>query len=206
MSQQSDDDLARALEGLGGTSPKRPAAKVPQAPAKAPQPVARPPQPAAKPMQMPRSTVRHAGGTSSVPTPRAARAATPLDAPAAMASSLEAKPAEKQVTKTSNAGASPFRRTMIPILLTLGFILVALCAVRFVWKSDDNPMLGVSPIEAAVFGGFGIVVWALAALLMSGVARQLRALAEFSAPEPAATPNRPSRVRGLIDNDSATLL
>jgi len=187
MSQQGNDDLAKALEGLGAT-PTRPAAQRPGTPARPAQPTTHPPQPTARPAQpttrpaqpgskpvvMHHAAVRSAGGASSTPKPKTARAASPLDTPAAIASATPAKPARAESARARKKDPLFFRRTFIPVLLTLGFILVALCVTRFAWKSIDNPMLGVSSMQSAVVGGAGLLLWAMAAALMSGVARQLR--------------------------------
>ena len=224
MSQQSNDDLARTLDGLGETKPK-PAApapppasklsqiKIQQVPAKPAQSAGRPAQPGAardrlspsarraqstsnpttKPMQMPRPVVpatqvepQAAPSSAGIPGGK-----TPLDAPGKRlaGAAIEARPSVPARARRSAAKGSALARTMIPILLTCSASSwLRLCGVRFLWKSIDNPTSDVSPQIAWAIGAFGVILWALAAFVMSGVARQLREVAAI--PAPAAAPKR----------------
>lgn len=54
------------------------------------------------------------------------------------------------------------RRTFIPILLTGGFIMVALGVLHFVWLADNNPTGGLPVWLVALLFLFGLVLWGAA--------------------------------------------
>jgi hypothetical protein len=54
------------------------------------------------------------------------------------------------------------RRTFIPILLTGGFIMVALGVLHFVWLADNNPTGGLPVWLVALLFLFGLILWGVA--------------------------------------------
>ena len=66
------------------------------------------------------------------------------------------------------------RRTLIPILLTGGFLLFALALARFAWNSIDNPMLDLPRGILIAMVSLGVVCWLLAAANMFAVRRALQ--------------------------------
>jgi hypothetical protein len=166
MSDTDKDETARALERLtsgpssGPTPQPRPrTAPTPQVrvnPAVA-RPAAQKP-PAQKPVQ------------------KVARPAAPSSAPdqslaAAVARARHATP--KQKTQHAAPGLA-LRRTLIPVLLTGGFLLIGLAIIRFAWSSIDNPMLDLPRSVVIAMISLGVVCWVLAALNMFLVDRSLR--------------------------------
>lgn len=67
---------------------------------------------------------------------------------------------------------SSLRQTFIPILLTSGFILMALGVLRFVWPGD-NPLASIPPWLVAILFGFALALWGLAAMNMLAVKHDL---------------------------------
>jgi hypothetical protein len=66
-----------------------------------------------------------------------------------------------------------FRQTLIPILLTSGFIMVVLGALHFLWSGENNPMGGLPIWLLAVLFLFGLLLWAAAAANMLSVKNAL---------------------------------
>jgi hypothetical protein len=62
-----------------------------------------------------------------------------------------------------------FRQTLIPILLTAGFIMVGLGTLHFIWSGENNPLSDLPGWLLAVLFGFGALLWILAAANMLSV-------------------------------------
>ena len=62
-----------------------------------------------------------------------------------------------------------FRQTLIPILLTSGFIMVVLGALHFLWSGENNPLGGLPVWLLAVLFLFGLVLWGAAVANMLSV-------------------------------------
>lgn len=75
-------------------------------------------------------------------------------------------------TSRAPGRALALRRTLIPILLTAGVILVALGLLRLLWQTD-NPLAGLPAWLVAVMFVFALVLWGLAAVNMLAVKHQL---------------------------------
>lgn len=176
-------------------NPPRPAAPEPSRPAaQAPKPVARPAAPAATRPATPRpaapSAAPPAAPVTRPATPAAARPAAPAatasasapapdsqivddDAvivPAPDASVFFHKPAYASKPKRPAFGHSVgFRQTLIPILLTAGFIMVMLGLLHFLWGGDNNPLADLPGWLLAVLFLFGFMLWGFAAANMLSV-------------------------------------
>ena len=61
------------------------------------------------------------------------------------------------------------RRTLIPILLTGGFILIVLAGLHFLWVADNDPMAGVPLWLVGLMIVLSLVSWLLAAINMQAV-------------------------------------
>lgn len=68
-----------------------------------------------------------------------------------------------------------FRQTLIPILLTAGFIMVGLGVLHFVWNSENNPLTDLPGWLLAVLFAFGALLWVLAIANMLSVKSALEA-------------------------------
>lgn len=175
MADRENEEAARALERLsapqtsGPTPQPKPRAAAASSAAKPARPAA--PRPSA-PVARPDAPAR----------PRAAEAQDLQHALAAAAANPSASGTARAKPPGANARtALAFRRTVIPILLTLGFILVALALTHYAWKSDDNPVIELStPIVLAMLAT-GLLAWLLAAANMLSVRRALR---DASPPSP----------------------
>lgn len=160
MSDTEKDEAARALERLmSGQS----AAPTPQPkPRAAPTPQVRVNPAVAKPAPKPAQKVARPAAPSSPPQQSLAQA---------MAAQ---RPAVSKKAKSREKPGMNLRRTLIPVLLTGGFLLLALATVRFAWNSIDNPMLDLPRGVLIAMVSLGVVCWLLAAANMFAVRRALR--------------------------------
>lgn len=173
--------------------PAAPAApKTAQPAAAAPKPVARPaapaaarpapPRPAAPPANVAANpVVRPAAPSRPAAPPVAATEPAPApdsaivddDAvivPAPDASVFFHKPTSTTKARKPAFGQSVnFRQTLIPILLTGGFIMVVLGLLHFLWTGENNPLADLPGWLLTVVFLFGLVLWALAAANMLSV-------------------------------------
>jgi hypothetical protein len=62
-----------------------------------------------------------------------------------------------------------FRQTLIPILLTGGFILIMLGLLHFLWSGEGNPLTDLPGWLLAVLFLFGLMLWGFAAANMMSV-------------------------------------
>ena len=62
-----------------------------------------------------------------------------------------------------------FRQTLIPILLTGGFIMVVLGLLHFLWSGEGNPLAELPAWLLAALFLFGLVLWGLATANMLSV-------------------------------------
>jgi hypothetical protein len=183
MAEPTNEDAAKALERLSNPQAPTPQPKPRPSPAAKPQPTK--PQPfkpqpaAAKPgaakSARPKAPSAKAPSPAKKPTPAPAPA-LPVNLQEALAGTRHAAPGLRTAPRSKSdpvAFQLALKRTAIPVLLTLGFILVSLGVVHFAWKSDDNPVLELP--TGIVIGLFtaGAVLWALAALNMVSVRRTL---------------------------------
>jgi len=167
MADPTNDEAARALERLASTQAGAPTPQ-PNPRAGAPTPRPATPRPAA-----PGAGRSAAPATSAKPARPQAPAAQDLQRSLAAAATSRAPSSPKPVAKPRASG-NTFRRTLIPILLTSGFILIALATVHYAWRSIDNPVVDLStPIVLCMFAT-GAVAWALAAANMLAVRRARR--------------------------------
>jgi len=181
MAEPTNEDAAKALERLSNPQAPTPQPKPRPSPAAKPQPTK--PQPfkpqpaAAKPGAA--KSARPAAPSAKAPSPvkkPTPAPALPVNLQEALAGTRHAAPGLRTAPRSKSdpvAFQLALKRTAIPVLLTLGFILVSLGVVHFAWKSDDNPVLELP--TGIVIGLFtaGAVLWALAALNMVSVRRTL---------------------------------
>ena len=181
MAEPTNDDAAKALERLTNPQAPTPQPKPRPAPTAKPQPT-KPqpfkPQPAGKPGAA--KTVRPAAPAAKAPT-KPVKKPEPPPPPVDLQQALAGTRAAVGLRTAPRAKSDPvafqlaLKRTAIPILLTLGFILIALGIVHYVWKSDDNPVLELpTSIVIGLLSG-GVVLWGLAVLNMLSVRRTLAA-------------------------------
>jgi hypothetical protein len=184
--EPTNEDAAKALERLTNPQAPTPQPKPRSAPAAKPQPTK--PQPF-KPQPVAKAGAAKAGAAKTTrPTAPAPKAPTkpvkkpeppppPLDLQQALAGTRAAVGLRTAPRAKSDPVAFQLalKRTAIPILLTLGFVLIALVIVHYVWKSDDNPVLELpTGIVIGLLAG-GVVLWGLALLNMLSVRRTLAA-------------------------------
>jgi hypothetical protein len=55
-----------------------------------------------------------------------------------------------------------FRQTLIPILLTGGLIMLGLGSLRFIWQSENNPLIALPLVLVIILFVFGVGLWGLA--------------------------------------------
>lgn len=161
MPDPDKDDVARALERL--TS----------GPGSAPTPQ---PRPRAAPTPQVRVSPSVAKTTAQKPAQKALRPAGPNAAPDQLLSApiSAARPKETEPKARRPAPGMGLRRTLIPILLTGGFLLIALAVVRFAWNSIDNPILDLPRWVVIAMVSLGAVCWLLAGANMFAVHRSLQ--------------------------------
>jgi len=175
MAEPTNDDAAKALERLtspqGPTPQPKPRVAAVVKPQVKPQ-VARPTAPSARP-----SSPATRAPVAKTPVAKKAPAPPPMDVGQALAgtsSKLGMRAAKRQ-----KSDPAPFqlalKRTVIPVLLTMGFILVSLAVVHYAWRSDDNPVLELPTAVIIGMMAGALVLWALAALNMVSVRRTLAA-------------------------------
>ncbi len=183
MAEPTNEDAAKALERL--TNPQAP---TPQ-PKPRPAPTAKPqatkpqpfkPQPAAKAGAAKASAAkaaRPAGPPAKAPVVAKKAAPAPVDLQQALAGA-HAAPGLRTAPRAKSdpvAFGLALKRTVIPVLLTLGFVLISLGVVHYAWKSDDNPVLELPTGVVIGMLAAGAVLWGLAALNMASVRRTLAA-------------------------------
>ena len=172
MPDPDKDDVARALERMASG----------QSDAPTPQPkprVGTPPKVRVNPA-VPHSQAQKP--VQKIARPAAPGAASPARAaaPASVARSLQESLKGAKVITTARrvpprtAPAMGLRRTLIPILLTGGAILMALATVRYAWNSIDNPTLDLPRGIVIAMVALGLVCWLLAAANMLAVRRGMR--------------------------------
>ena len=181
MAEPTNDDAAKALEKLTNPHAPTPQPKPRPAPTAKPQPT-KPqpfkPQPVAK--AGPAKTARPAAPAhASTKTVKKSEPAPPaVDLQHALAGARTAAPGLRTARRAKSdpvAFQLALKRTAIPILLTLGFILIALGIVHYAWNSDDNPVLELPKgIVIGLLAG-GVVLWVLAVLNMLSVRRAFAA-------------------------------
>jgi hypothetical protein len=175
MAEPTNDDAARALERLSSPDAPTPQPK-PRIVPTAKSPSGRPAAPSAK--------------TAKAPAPMAkAPAPTRKPAPVAPPPSLQQALAESRL-KPCGPKASPrckprtvprglgLKQTLIPILLTIGVILISLAIVHFAWKSDDNPVMDLPVWIIIALLAAGSLSWAVAGVNMLSVRRTLASRGE----------------------------
>ena len=163
MAERNNDDVARALEHLsGGRAPDAGERASPGVP------------PPARPTAIPRPAA-----PSAPRTPAAAPEPQPIvyddDAvivPAPDASVfLHARKNPTQPRAKASFGQSlSFRRTVIPMLLTGGVILIGLGVLRFIW---GGPLAGLPPWVVGLLFFIGLLLWGLAGANMVVVRHML---------------------------------
>lgn len=177
-SKPASSSTARAASpGQAAPSAPRPAAPVTR-PAG---PVARPGAPAARPATPP-AGARPAAPAAFHATPPSTESQIVDDdaviVPAPDASVFLHKPQYAPRPKRQAFGQSiHFRQTLIPILLTAGFIMISLGALHFTWSSENNPMTDLPGWFLGVLFGFGALLWVLAVANMLSVKSALQAQA-----------------------------
>lgn len=133
----------------------------------------RPAAPAARP-----ATPTAAPVTQPVPAPSESQIVDDdaVIVPAPDASVFLHKPQYAPKTKRQPFGQSiHFRQTLIPILLTAGFIMVSLGALHFIWTGENNPLTDLPGWLLGVLLGFGALLWVLAIANMLSVKSALDA-------------------------------
>jgi hypothetical protein len=177
MAEPSKDDAAKALERLTSPNAPTPQPKPRVAPITKPQPIPKPVRPGAPGASRPPAPAVKAT-SAKAPAVRKTPAPPPVDLQQALAGSHTAAPGLRSTRRPkSDPGALQLtlKRTAIPVLLTLGFILVSLAVVHYAWRSDDNPVLELpTGIVIGLMAG-GVVLWGLAGLNMVSVRRGLAA-------------------------------
>jgi len=180
MAEPTNDDAAKALERL--TNPQAP---TPQ-PKPRPAPVAKPQPTRPQPFKT-QPVVKGSSKNAARPAAPAAKAAAAEKKQPAAPPPVDLQTALSGTRHTAGLRLAPraksdpavlqlaLKRTAIPVLLTLGFILTSLGVVHFAWKSDDNPVLELpNHIVIGLFAA-GVVLWGLAVLNMLSVRRTLAA-------------------------------
>lgn len=76
---------------------------------------------------------------------------------------------EPKVKRQAFGQTINFKRTLIPILLTSGLIMVALGALHFIWSGENNPLVDLPGWLLGVLFVFGFALWALAVANMLSV-------------------------------------
>jgi hypothetical protein len=177
MAEPTNDDAAKALERLANPQAPTPQPRPRSASTVKPQPTK--PQPFKPQAAGAPKTARPAAPAARAPAlaKKAQPATPPVDLQQALAGTHAAPGLRSRARPKSDPVAFQLnlKRTAIPVLLTLGFILIALGTVHFAWKSDDNPVLELP--NGIVIGMFaaGAVLWGLALLNMLSVRRTLAA-------------------------------
>jgi hypothetical protein len=154
----------------------------PRASSPAPRPpapaAARPAGPASRPTT-PQTFTRPAAPAASPAAPSTESAAVDDDAvivPAPDASVFLHKPHYASKAKPKPFGQSiQFRQTLIPVLLTAGFIMITLGVLHFVWSGENNPLSDLPGWLLAVLFLFGAMLWGLAAANMLSVKSAIEA-------------------------------
>ena len=181
MTEPSNEDAAKALERLTNPQAPTPQPKPRPAPTAKPQPTK--PQPF-KPQAGGGTgkAARPAAPVAKVPAKPAKKPSPapppPVDLQAALAGSRHTAPGLRTAPRAKSDPAAfqlAIKRTAIPVLLTLGLILLALGVVHFAWNSDDNPVLELPTAVVVALFAVGAVLWGLAALNMISVRRTLAA-------------------------------
>jgi hypothetical protein len=170
MPDPDKDDVARALERLTSNPSSAP---TPQPkPRVAPTPKVRVNPAASQPaVQKPAQKVARPGS----PGPNSkARPAKPdsIEQSIAAAASAARKSAPRAKAKQVIPGLA-LRRTLIPVLLTGGALLIILATIRYAWNSIDNPMTELPRTIATAMICVGLICWLLAAANMFLVRRAL---------------------------------
>ena len=110
------------------------------------------------------------------PSPQATDDDDAVIVPAPDASVFFHKPEYATKPKQAPVGSSlKFRRTIIPIALTGGFIMAALGAIHFLWSGENNPMGGLPIWLVSIMFAFALLLWTVAGANMMTVKQMLEA-------------------------------